>query len=263
MADSTIKCEEKDGIASLTLSRPRVANALNDTMAIELIDACQRIRQRDDIRAVILSGAGEKGFCSGGDLIEFSETLDNHVAGVKRMLTLRANAVSALASLNRPVVAAVHGYALGIGLALALSCDIRLAAEGAIFASPDTGKGYIPMSGITQKLPRLVGRGRALEMLLTAEMVDAREALRIGLVSKVVPRERLLPEAQEWAKRLATKAPVALRFAQEAVNKGMDMTLEQGLRLEADLYFLLFSTQDRTEGITAFREKRTPQFTGQ
>ena len=119
------------------------------------------------------------------------------------------------------------------------------------------------MSGVTQRLPRLIGRGKALEMLITGERIDAQEAWRIGLVNKVVPRDRLLPEAEEWAKRLATKAPVAVRFAQETVNKGMDMTLEQGLRLEADLYFLLFSTRDRTEGITAFREKRTPGFTGQ
>ncbi len=263
MAYSTIKFEAREGVAFLTLSRPQVANALNDTMAIELTDACQIIRQRDDIRVVILSGEGEKGFCAGGDLKEFADGLENHQYESKQRLVLRSNSVNTIASLNRPVIAAVHGYALGLGLGLALGCDIRIADDSAVFASPDVGKGYIPMSGVTQRLPRLIGRGKALEMLVTGERIDAQEAWRIGLVNKVVPRDRLLPEAEEWARKLAAKAPVAMRFARETVNKGMDMTLEQGLRLEADLYFLLFSTRDRTEGVTAFREKRAPNFTGQ
>ncbi len=263
MAYSTIKFEARDGIAFLTLSRPQVANALNDTMAIELTDACQIIRQRDDIHVVILSGEGEKGFCAGGDLTEFSDGLENHQYESKQRLVLRSNSVNIIASLNRPVIAAVHGYALGLGLGLVLGCDIRIADDSAVFAAPDVGKGYIPMSGVTQRLPRLIGRGKALEMLVTGERIDAQEAWRIGLINKVVPRDRLLPEAEEWARKLAAKAPVAVRFARETVNKGMDMTLEQGLRLEADLYFLLFSTRDRTEGVTAFREKRTPNFTGE
>jgi len=263
LAYSTIKFEAREGVAFLTLSRPQVANALNDTMAIELTDACQIIRQRDDIRVVILSGEGEKGFCAGGDLKEFADGLENHQYESKQRLVLRSNSVNTIASLNRPVIAAVHGYALGLGLGLALGCDIRIADDSAVFASPDVGKGYIPMSGVTQRLPRLIGRGKALEMLVTGERIDAQEAWRIGLVNKVVPRDRLLPEAEEWARKLAAKAPVAMRFARETVNKGMDMTLEQGLRLEADLYFLLFSTRDRTEGVTAFREKRAPNFTGQ
>ncbi|MBI4287714.1 MAG: enoyl-CoA hydratase/isomerase family protein [Chloroflexi bacterium] len=263
MAYSTIRFETKDSIAFVTLSRPQVANALNDTMAAEVADVCRTIQQQDEIRSVVLSGAGEKGFCAGGDLTQFGERLERNPDEIAPSLTGRADAVKAIADLDRPVVAAVHGYALGLGLALALACDFRLAAEDAIFSSPDTGKGYIPMSGITQRLPRLVGRGIAMEMLLTGQRVNAREAWRIGLVNKVVPNDRLLVEAGELAKLLASKAPVATRFAKEAVNKGMNLTLDQGLRLEADMYFLLFSTRDRTEGITAFREKRPPVFTGE
>lgn len=263
MAYSAIKYEERENIAFLTLSRPDVANAVNDTMAAELVEACQRVRQADDVRAVILTGAGDKSFCSGGDLTELSKITENTSPEKAESLVLRHNMIQAIASLDRPLIAAVNGYAIGMGLALALACDIRLASESAVFSAPDVGWGYIPLSGITQRLPRLVGRGKALEMLLTAQKVDAAEAKQIGLVNKVVPADRLLQEAQEWAKRLAVKAPIALRFAKEAVLKGMDLTLEQGLRLEADIYFLLFSTKDRTEGITAFREKRPPKFVGQ
>jgi len=152
---------------------------------------------------------------------------------------------------------------VGQGLELALACDIRIAAEGAKFCLPHTSYGLIPSGGGTQRLPRLVGKGKALEMVLTAEPVDAEEAFRIGLVNKVVPSEKVLSEAEEVAKGITTKGPIALRYAKEAVNKGLDLTLEQGLRLEADLYFLIQTTADRMEGIRAFLEKRPPQFRGE
>lgn len=263
MAYSAIQLEVRDTIAVLTLSRPHVFNAVDDTMASEVADACGQIQQNSDVRAVILTGAGDKAFCSGGDLTEFSDALERAPTESLKRMAFRHHIVDAVANLDRPVIAAINGYALGLGLALALASDIRLASESAQFGAPDTARGFVPLSGITQRLPRLVGRAKALEMMLTAERIDAREALRVGLVNMVTPQDKLLPETYDWAQRLAGKAPIAALFAKEAVHKGMDMTLEQGLRLEADLYFLLFSTQDRTEGITAFREKRTPQFTGQ
>jgi enoyl-CoA hydratase len=160
-------------------------------------------------------------------------------------------------------IAAINGDAWGEGLELALSCDIRIASEGARFCLPHTGYGLIPGGGGTQRLPRLVGKGKALEMTLTAEPIDAQEAFRTGLVNKVVPHDELLQEVEELAGRIIARAPIALRYAKEAVNKGLDLTLEQGLRLEADLYFLIQTTDDRMEGIRAFLEKRSPQFKGE
>jgi enoyl-CoA hydratase len=167
-----------------------------------------------------------------------------------------------VAAIEKPVIAAVNGDALGPGLELALSCDIRLASDRAKFGFPEVAEGFIPAGGGTQRLPRIVGRGKALELILTAETITAKEALEIGLVSKIMPPKELFTQAGSLAKDIAAKGPIALRFIKEAVNKGLDLTLEQGLRLEADLYFLLHTTADRTEGITAFLEKRKPKFKG-
>ena len=172
------------------------------------------------------------------------------------------NVATAIASIDRPVIAAINGDALGEGLELALSCDIRLASDKARFGFPQVASGLIPMNGGTQRLPRLIGKGKALELILTAETIDAEEAFEIGLVSKVIPQEKLASEAETLAQNIASKAPISLRYVKEAVNKGMDLTLEQGLRLEADLYFLLHTTADRMEGIRAFLEKRPPKFKG-
>ena len=160
------------------------------------------------------------------------------------------------------VIAAINGDALGQGLELALSCDIRLASNEARFSLPQVAKGLIPGDGGTQRLSRIVGKGKALELILTAGVIDAGEALAIGLVNKVMAQEELTAGAEAMAKTMAAKGPIALRYAKEAVNKGLDLTLEQGLCLEADLYFLLHTTDDRTEGIRAFLEKRPPQFKG-
>ncbi len=246
--------EKKEHLVWLTLNRPRAGNTINLELANELVDACRTINQDDEVRVVVLTGAGDA-FCTGFDLAE----LDKYVPG-KNASSLSANAI---AGINCPVIAAVNGDALSAGLELALSCDIRICSENARFGFPETSYGLIPSGGGTQRLPRLVGRGKATEMVLMAEPVDAAEAYRFGLVSRVVPMKKLYDEAEEIAKKLISRAPIAVRYAKEAVNKGMDMTLAQGLRLEADLSFLLQTTKDRAEGIKAFLEKRKATFKGE
>ena len=243
----TIIYEKKGQVCDITLNRPQLGNAINTQMTRELADVCRMINQDEEISVVIIKGAGGA-FSSGSEPQEWEAGCD---------------ASRALASLERVAIAAIDGDALGEGLELALACDIRIATERARFCLPHTAYGLIPGGGGTQRLPRLVGKGKALEMVLTAEPFDAQEAFRIGLVSKVVSPEELLQEAEEWAKRIITCGPIALRYAKEAVNKGLDLTLEQGLRLEADLYFLIQTTEDRMEGIRAFLEKRPPQFKGE
>jgi len=258
MPYKTIIYERKEQVVWLSLNRPKVGNTINLELANELVDACRAINQDDNVRAVIITGAGEA-FCSGCDLTELRSTPAHNLKN--------ANAASlsssAVAGLNCPVIAAVNGDALGAGLELALSCDIRICSENAHFGFPETSHGLIPGGGGTQRLPRIVGKGKATEMVITAEPIDAAESYRVGLVTKIVPRQRLAAEAEEIAGKLILRAPIAVRYAKEAVSKGMDMTLAQGLRLEADLSFLLQTTKDRAEGIKAFLEKRKAQFKGE
>jgi len=246
MSYSTISYTTRDHVAAITLDRPEAGNRLNLELAQELAEVCRFINQDEAIYVVILIGAGDKAFCEGGE-VEKSGNIGS---------------AAAVAAIEKPVIAAINGDALGPGLELALSSDIRLAADKARFGFPGVAEGLMPAEGGTQRLPRIVGRGKALEIILTGEAITAKEALEIGLVSKIVPRKELLTEAEALARDIAAKGPIALRFIKEAVNKGLDLTLEQGLRLEADLYFLLHTTADRTEGINAFLEKRKPKFKG-
>ena len=248
MPQAMIIYTKKDHIASVTLNRPETDNIINQQLAQELEDICRQINQDDDIYLVIITGAGDKAFCDGSELEP-----EEH----------QHSPATAIAGIDRPVIAAINGDALGQGLELALSCDIRLASDRARFGLPQVAMGLIPMDGGTQRLPRIVGKGKAMELLLSAETISAGEAFEIGLVSKVVSGVELVSEAEAMAKTIATKGPVALRYVKEAVNKGLGLTLEQGLRLEADLYFLLHTTSDRTEGIKSFLEKKPPQFRGQ
>jgi enoyl-CoA hydratase/carnithine racemase len=206
-------------------------------------DVCRAVSEDDEVRVVVVTGAGDV-FCGGSEL------------------AAPCGVAAAVASLEKPVIAAINGNALGQGLEVTLACDIRLVAKGARLGFPQVVNGLPLMDGGTQRLARIVGRGKALEMLFTGETITSEEAYNIGLVSKVVERETLTSEAEKLATNLAGKAPIALRYAKEAINKGLDLTMEQGLRLEADLYFLLHTTDDRTEGIRAFQEKRPPEFKG-
>ena len=258
MPYKTIIYEKKEQVVWLTLNRPKAGNTINLELANELVDACRAINQDEEVRAVIITGAGEA-FCSGCDLTEMRSTpVDN-----LKKINAASLSSTAVAGLNCPVIAAVNGDALGVGLELALSCDIRICSENAHFSFPETSYGLIPGGGGTQRLPRIVGKGKATEIIITAEPIDAAEAYRVGLVTKVVSKQKLSTEAEEIARKLSLRGPIAVRYAKEAVNKGMDMTLPQGLRLEADLSFLLQTTKDRAEGIKAFLEKRKATFKGE
>ena len=261
MSNSAVLYAKRDHIATVTLNRPEADNIINQQLAQELVEVCREIREDDSIYAVVITGAGEKAFCAGGELEQLIQASGRPATSDD--LSQRYNVAIAIATIDQPVIAALNGDALGQGLELALSCDIRLASDKARFGFPQIAIGLIPMDGGTQRLPRIVGRGKALEFIFTGETISAGEALETGLVSKVVALADLAAEAEALAQSMASKAPIALRFIKEAVNKGLDLTLDQGLRLEADLYFLLHTTADRTEGIKAFLEKRSPEFKGQ
>lgn len=247
MSYSTVIYAKDGRIGRITLNRPEAGNAINRPLAQELAAACDRINQDDDVYVAVITGAGYSTFCRGRELGSGD----------------RCSVAASVAGIDRPVIAAINGDALGQGLELALSGDLRIASSQARFGFPEVGEGLIPMDGGTQRLPRIVGRAKALELVLTAETISAEEALAIGLVNKIVSPEALAAEVDAVVQTIITKGPIALRYVKEAVNKGLDLTLEQGLRLESDLYFLLHTTADRTEGIRAFREKRQPRFKGQ
>lgn len=256
MGNKPISFEKDGALGIITLSRPDLNNTISLETAEELREIRTEVGYGSEITVLIITGKGGQAFCSGTDAGERPALAE------REAFIVRHQAASIVASFDRPVIAAVNGDALGQGLELILACDIRIAAESARFAMDQVNGGEIPWDGGTQRLSRLVGRGKALEMVLLGEAIDAAEALRIGLVSRVVTSEELMAEAMKVAGELADKGPISLRYAKEAINKGMDMTLEQGLRLEADLYFLLHTTEDRTEGIRAFQEKRKPRFQG-
>lgn len=260
MSDSLIIFQKNEHIARITLNRPSSDNIINRQLGQELDDICRQVSEDDDVYVVIITGAGNT-FCDGSELEKSLKSGEKHPT-LGEIEKSHYKVALNIAGIEKPVIAAINGDALGQGLELALACDIRIAVSSTHFGFPNIAQGIIPMDGGTQRLTRVVGRGKALELILTAQSISAEEALKIGLVSKVVTPDSLTAEVDEIAKAMITKAPIALRYIKEAVNKGADMTLEQGLRLEADLYFLLHTTKDRTEGIQAFQQKRNPEFKG-
>jgi enoyl-CoA hydratase len=247
-----------DRIATLTFNRPDKLNALNDATIVELARAVDEIRTRDDIGGLIITGAG-RAFVGGADI---SELAKQDEAGAMQRALRGQQVFRRIEILPKPVIAAVNGFALGGGCELAMSCHVRIAAEGARFGQPEVKLGIGPGYGGTQRLPRLVGRGRALQLLMTGEMIDAAEAYRIGLVNRVVRPEDLLSTAEAMLKQMLANAPLALAMCIEAVNIGLDRSLEEALVVEAEMFGRLATTADMAEGTRAFLEKRAPNFTG-
>ena len=249
----------RDPIAWITLNRPEAMNAISDSVRTALPELIARAEADDSVRVMVISGAGERAFCAGADVKGF-----NAVESLVQFRQTRAHAhwIGAFDRARKPIIAAIHGYCLGGGLEIAMACDIRIAAEGAKFALPEVTRGTIPGAGGTQRIARLIGLGRALDMVLSAEQMSAEDALRVGLISRLVPRAELMTAAETLAKRVASHAPLAVLLAKEAVRGSLDTDLPAGLRVEADLAALITSTEDRIEAGKAFREKRKPVFKG-
>jgi enoyl-CoA hydratase len=251
--------EERGAVAIVTLNRPDKLNAINRQVFHELRDQFREVGENPAIRAAILTGSGAKAFAAGADIAELA-TLTPVQA--RELSALGQGVMEGIARLPKPVIGAVNGYALGGGLELALCCHFRIASRNARLGVPEVTLGVIPGYAATQRLPRLVGLGRAMEMILTGQPLTADEALRVGLVNRVVDPEALLPTCVEIATTIASRGPVAVRFALEAVQRGLDGTLEEGSWLEQALFGLLWTTDDMKEGTGAFLEKRPPAFKG-
>ncbi len=246
-------------VAFITINRPDAMNALSNALVEEFDKAFDLVEQDAEVRALIITGAGDKAFMAGADIKE----LEKRDLILGRQQTKRRQAVfNRLAEMKIPVIAAVNGFALGAGLELAIACTLRVACEEARFGSPEVNLGIIPGDGATQRLPRLIGFGRAMEMVLTGDFVEAPEAYRIGLVNKVVAKDALLETALKLALKIAAKAPVAVQCAKEAVNRSLEVGLYEGLAHESYLHALTCATEDKKEGVTAFLEKRKPSFRG-
>jgi enoyl-CoA hydratase/carnithine racemase len=248
-----------DGVATITLNRPDAINAINARMRELLPAAVLAAEENTDVRVILIRGAGPRGFCSGADIGEFAAPGSSIEA---RAIKRDATWIDVLAEARKPTVAAIHGYCLGGGLEIAAACDIRIAAEDAAFGLPEVSLAIIPGAGGTQRVPRIIGLGHALRLIMTGERIDAATALRIGLVSDVVPGEQLGTRAAELTQRLARFAPQAVAYAKEAVRRGSELPLAEGLRLERDLSAVLMATEDRIEAASAFRERREPVFRG-
>jgi enoyl-CoA hydratase/carnithine racemase len=249
----------KGSIAYVTVNRPKVLNALNTPTWSDLRKAFKDARDDAAIRGVILTGAGDKAFIAGADISELA-----HLSGFEAEQSSRfgQEVLDLIENLGKPVVAAVNGFALGGGCETAMACSIRIAVESAKFGQPEVALGLVPGGGGTQRLPRLVGKGRALQLILGGEMITAQDAYRIGLVNEVVAAADLIPRAEAIVKKIAANAPIAVKLALEAVNKGLEAGQSDGLLLEASYFGLCAATEDKKEGTTAFLERRVPRFQG-
>lgn len=259
MSYETLLFDVRDGIAFVTVNRPDKLNALNDHVVEDLGAAVERIATTPEIRGAMVTGAGPKAFVAGADIGDLAKQgpFDGKARSLSGQAVLRR-----LETCGKPVIAAVNGFALGGGCELAMACHLRVASETAKFGQPEVKLGIIPGYAGTQRLPRLVGKGRALQLILTGEMIDAQEAYRIGLVNKVVPPDQLLAESEKLLRGILGMGPLAVRLAIEAVDQGLEMTLDGGSLFEANLFGLLASSHDMKEGLTAFLEKRPAKFAG-
>ena len=259
MSYNNLLYEVEDKIAIISIDRPEVLNALNQETFHELNEAVLSVRDDDSVGGMIVTGAGEKAFVAGADINELVQAtaLSGREASIRGQETLQLFEL-----MGKPVIAAINGYALGGGFELALGCHIRIAAENAMMGLPEVGLGIMPGFGGSQRLPRLIGTSRALELILTGKSISAEEALSWGIVSKVVPEGEALNAAKEMMKEILTKAPMSIKMSIEAVNRGMNMSLDEGLAIESDRFGLLCGTEDMKEGMNAFLEKREPKFKG-
>ncbi|MCP3716264.1 enoyl-CoA hydratase-related protein [Paraburkholderia sp. CNPSo 3281] len=256
---ATVLYEKRDAIAYVTVNRPKVLNALSTQTWKDLRLAFEDAREDAAVRGVILTGAGDKAFIAGADISELA-----HASAIEAEQSSRFGqaVLDLIENLGKPVIAAINGFALGGGCETAMACTLRIAAAHAKLGQPEVKLGLLPGGGGTQRLPRLVGKGRALQLILSAELISAQEAWRIGLVNEVVPAADLLGRAEVILKTIASNAPVAVKLSLEAVNKGLDAAQSEGLALEASYFGLCAGTEDKREGTSAFLEKRAPQFLG-
>jgi len=251
--------EKSNGIARVIINRPKVLNALNTPTWADLRTVFENARDDDRVRGIILTGAGDKAFIAGADISELAQAGAFQAEESSRF---GQAVLELIENLGKPVVAAINGFALGAGCETAMACTIRIAVENAKFGQPEVKLGLLPGGGGTQRLPRLVGKGRALQLILSGEMIDAQEAYRIGLVNEVVSAANLMARAQTILKQISANAPIAIKFAIEATNKGLDTSQSEGFALEASYFGICAATDDKKEGISAFLEKRVPQFHG-
>lgn len=257
-AYETLLLERTGRVAIVTINRPDKRNALNIKTREEGASVLEELRSDDSVRVVVFTGAGDKAFVAGADIAEFS----GRTAITQREVMMGRSLFTAIDTFPKPVIAMINGYCLGGGCELALACDIRIASESASFGQPEINLGIIPGGGGTQRLTRSVGEGKAMELILTGEIIDAKTAFAIGLVNQVVPADQLQAKTMEIANRIADKSPIALRLAKEAVKLASRSNLDEGLRREVDLFALCFSSEDKDEGVSAFLEKRKPVFKG-
>lgn len=259
MAFENLILEKEDYLAILYINRPKAMNALNAETLYELEAAIKDIKADSNIKVVIVTGTGDKSFVAGADI---TFMLPLSPAEGRFFSDVGERVMRGFELLEKPVIAAINGFALGGGCELAMACDIRLAAENAIFAQPEVGLGVIPGFGGTQRLPRLIGEGRAKELTYTADVIKADEAYRIGLVNHVYPQDQLMDEARKLAKKIAAKAPLAVGYAKFAIGKGMQVDIDTAMSIESDMFGMCCATEDKFEGMGAFVEKRKPQFKG-
>jgi enoyl-CoA hydratase/carnithine racemase len=260
MNDDMLLVEEINGVVTLTLNRPEVMNSFNFDLLHALREQIENTRYSADIRVIIITGAGDKAFCSGADL---KERVSLSPLQVREFIYTIRNLFTSIEYLNKPVIAAINGIALGGGTELALASDIRIAAKNASMGLTETRLAIIPGAGGTQRLPRLVGKGKAKELIFTGRRVDAEEALEIGLVNQVCEKDVLLDECQKMAAMICETGPIAIEQAKYAINYGLETDIHTGLAIESNAYWVCIPTEDRLEGLAAFREKRKPIYKGQ